>query len=294
MIKCLQKTVLITILLVSTLYPLSSFAAIQLTSTRGYFFTTGSSLSWSASTTDNGLLAVGIYFNDNTDTCTDVKFNGNAMTFVADENQSGGGGRTEWTALYYLETESSVSGNVVVTCTGSLSNGLYTYSNAFSGVDVNDPVSATTSDQNNSANSLSGTLSSSNNEWFVVMSRNSGGNIQDGTNFVKKRGSSIGFGDSNQIATSDTVTVNAAVTYNMMFEAFSINELSTETITNPKLIMYNNDMPKIETVVCETATCTINYATSTEVYLTPINLFIILVSMILMGGLLGFLAYKFL
>jgi len=59
-------------------------------------------------------------------------------------------------------------------------------------------------------------------------------------------------------------------------------------------IPYNSDMPQLETIVCETATCTLNYATSTLFYPTPANLFFIFLFGVLSLSGMAFLAYRFL
>lgn len=71
-------------------------------------------------------------------------------------------------------------------------------------------------------------------------------------------------------------------------------EESTASSSNLVLIPYNTDMPKLESVSASGTSYIMNYATSTEVYLTPENLFLLLLSGILVAFIFGYLAYKFL
>jgi hypothetical protein len=68
---------------------------------------------------------------------------------------------------------------------------------------------------------------------------------------------------------------------------------ATPSTTNP-IIVINNSMPKLETVVANGATYTLNYATATEVYITPQTLSIVFFTGLAFALVMGFLAYRFL
>jgi len=65
-------------------------------------------------------------------------------------------------------------------------------------------------------------------------------------------------------------------------------------LTNPKLIPYNDDMPRIESINCPDATCTLQYATTTDVYLTAPTMLLFFVVSIFVLMVSAYLAYKFL
>jgi hypothetical protein len=64
--------------------------------------------------------------------------------------------------------------------------------------------------------------------------------------------------------------------------------------TNALLLPYNLNMPEILSITCQTATCTVNYATTTSTYLTPVNMAIFIVFFFAVLIFFGTLTFRFL
>lgn len=138
--------------------------------------------------TDRALL-VGCLTNDLTDTVSGVTYNGTAMTEVAvgSTSQAGGGGRTEKVYLFYLANPASGTNNVVVTCTGTVSNGLQCYGQSYTGVHQTTPVDISAKNSATGVTSITATATTTvDNCWAVSRTRDDTGSITDSTNYAAR------------------------------------------------------------------------------------------------------------
>jgi hypothetical protein len=67
----------------------------------------------------------------------------------------------------------------------------------------------------------------------------------------------------------------------------------TSSSSDIVIIPYNKDMPKLTSVSASGTDYIMNYATSTEVYPTPDILFLLFLSCLIFGGVIGYLTYRF-
>jgi len=147
-----------------------------------------SSITYAATTTspDAGLVVIAS-MNDLADTCRQASYNGVAMNYVGEVSMAGGGGRSERLTAFYNIATTTGTFNVVVTCTGAISNGLDARALTFTGVSQTEMLntsggytagaSATTSISTNLTSTTSDV-------WSVSGIRNTSGPMTSSTNCV--------------------------------------------------------------------------------------------------------------
>jgi hypothetical protein len=172
--------------------------AIAFNSGRNGGFSTGSSLTFTASTSDpDAGIIVMSYANDVSDTCRQATYNGVTMNYVHETSQSGGGGRTERIALFQNIATTTGTFNVVITCTGSISNEVQGFYEAYTGVNQTTMLDNYKGNQGSATTSVSVSATTSVSDvWAVTGTRNDAGNVTSGTNNTIRIGTSIAMGDS--------------------------------------------------------------------------------------------------
>lgn len=165
-----------------------------------------SSVTWNHTSTGSDLgLVVGIDINDLTDTVSGVTYNGTSLTQVpaGSTSQSGGGGRTERCYLFYWDSNANGalptgSNSIVVTATGSVSNGFQCFSATYTGVNQTAPLNVSAKNSSTGVSSITATATTTVDDcWAVSVVRDDAGNITDSTNYTARSADgSIEMGDS--------------------------------------------------------------------------------------------------
>jgi hypothetical protein len=112
-------------------------------------------------------------------------------------------------------------------------------------------------------------------------------NYSGGTNFFDGRMDEASIFDS---VVSCNTLYNSGTPLDVLDEATSTSDGTSSLF----FVSYADNMPKVESVTASGSDYVINYATSTEFYPTPENIFIIFLTGVITMFLMGFLAYKFL